>query len=133
MELIPIIKTVFLIISAISLVAVVLSYIGYKIRNGSEKKPVETHQTVNTAPTMSAKPVIFHNLKPANSQVITNKVPVKKYPPKKIAQKKPDEPKNAERYKVVNGEQGFPGEKKNPKDNYIFKNPYTNQNFQSNE
>lgn len=142
MELIPIIKTVLLIISAISFLAVILSYIGYKIRNGSANKSVEGSarpalpvNTLHQAVTMSSQPVILHHSKmsplPPNAQKIAVKKPApKKTPPPKTPPAKTPDTKNAERYQILNDQSEFNGGEKGKKGDYVFKNPYTNQKFQ---
>lgn len=139
MELIPIIKTVLLAITAISVIALILSYIGYKIKNGTSKKAeYETpppqiivrqnnNPIIPMATTIHSQPAVLHHSRLAPPPVAVQKPSVKKVATKKTESKKIDVPENKERYQVVNDQLGVNG--KGKKGDYVFKNPYTNQNF----
>jgi hypothetical protein len=124
MELIPIIKYAFTLIAGVAFFSISISYIIYKIKNGVRNEQLENYQAVVQAPQPMVMNVIQRPERPVHIQSSRNT-----HAPKKMLNKKPIEAKNFERFKVLNEQPEFSEEKKPSKNNFVFKNPYTDQSF----
>jgi len=126
MELIPIIKTILLVISAVAFLAVVFSYAAYKLRKGEKAGITEAVHVENK---IKQYPAVVTNSKLAQSSVYINKGNQPKNVVKKTGHKKPVEKKKDLRFTVLNDKPEYSDKDGNQSGNFEFKNPYTNQKF----
>jgi hypothetical protein len=127
MELIPIIKYALTMISAVSFVVVVFSYIMYKVKNAGKESVVNnTEQIINTMTPEYRTNIPVHNeLQPIRIQREPAYIHERNFNAKKIAVKKP-----VQRFMVLNSQPEMqPVELATRPAYYNYEAPFTRQSF----